>query len=154
MRRDRRPDYRYGRHWSRGPRIGFRVNVLPRRHTRIRVGGVYFYYSSGTYYRRYGSYYHVVMAPYGARVRYLPVGYQIIWVRGSRLFYYDGVFYRYDPYYGGYVVIDAPYGVEVEYLPEDYDEVWYGGEMFYYSRGVHYRPVHRSGLTFFLTVRF
>jgi hypothetical protein len=89
----------------------------------------------------------------GAWVSYLPVGHQVIWLHGRRIFYVDGVFYRYDPWFHGYRVIDTPYGVEVEYLPDDYDEVWYGGEMFYHSRGVHYRPVYRSGFTFFLTVR-
>ncbi len=152
-RRSRRPDYRRGSHFHHGPRIGFTINVLPRRYTRLHVHGIYFYYSSGTFYRRYGSSYRVVIAPYGARLRYLPVGYEIIWVDGSRVFYYDGVFYRYDRWYGGYVVIEAPYGVEVEFLPEDYEEVWFEGEMYYHSRGVHYRPVVRSGLTFYLTVR-
>lgn len=127
--------------------------MLPRHHTRLHVGGIYFFYSSGNYYRRYGSSYRVVIAPYGARIRYLPVGYQTIWFQGRRVYYYDGVFYRYDRYYGGYEVIEAPYGVEVEYLPEDYDEVYYEGEMYYQSRGVYYRPVYRSGLTFFLTVQ-
>ncbi len=135
----------------RGPRIGFSINVLPRRYSRHRVGGINFYYSSGSYYRRYGNSYRVVLAPFGARVRYLPVGYEIMYVRGRRVYYYDGVFYRYSSSYG-YEVIEAPYGVEVEYLPEDYEEVWYEDEMYYHSRGVHYRPVHRSGLTFFLTV--
>lgn len=152
-RRSRRPDYRRGSHRHHGPRIGFTINVLPRHYTRHHVHGVYFYYNSGTFYRRYGSSYRVVIAPYGARLRYLPVGYEIIWVDGSRVFYYDGVFYRYDSWYGGYVVIEAPYGVEVEFLPEDYEEVWFEGEMYYHSHGVHYRPVVRSGLTFYLTVR-
>ena len=125
--------------------------MLPRRYTNLRVGGIHFYYSSGNYYRRYGSTYRIVLAPYGARVRYLPVGYEIIWVHGRQVYYYDGVFYRYDPWYG-YEVIQAPYGVEVAYLPDDYDEVWYEDEMYYHSRGVHYRPVVRSGVTFFLTI--
>lgn len=152
-RRSRRPDYRSGSHGHRGPRIGFTINVLPRHYTRHHVHGIYFYYSSGSFYRRYGSSYRVVIAPYGARLRYLPAGYEIIWVDGSRVFYYDGVFYRYDSWYGGYVVIEAPYGVEVEFLPDDYEEVWFEDEMYYHSRGVHYRPVVRSGLTFYLTVR-
>lgn len=152
-RRSRQPDYRRGSHGHRGPRIGFTINVLPRHYTRHHVHGIYFYYSSGSFYRRYGSSYRVVIAPYGARLRYLPAGYEIIWVDGSRVFYYDGVFYRYDSWYGGYVVIEAPYGVEVEFLPDDYEEVWFEDEMYYHSRGVHYRPVVRSGLTFYLTVR-
>lgn len=136
----------------RGPRIGIRINVLPRRHSRIRVGGIYYFYSNGSFYRRYGGYYRVVHAPYGAWVSYLPVGHQVIWVNGRRVFYCDGVFYRYDPWWNVYRVIAPPYGVEVEYLPDDYEEVWYRGELFYHSRGVHYRPVYRSGFTFFLTV--
>ena len=127
--------------------------MLPRRHTRIRVGAIHFYYSNGTYYRRYGRSYRVVHAPIGAWVRYLPVGHQVIWLDGRRVFYCDGVFYRYDPWFGHYRVIEAPYGVEVEYLPDEYEEVWYRGDMYYYSRGVHYRPIYRSGFTFFLTVR-
>jgi len=67
------------------------------------------------------------------------------------VYYSDGVFYRYDPWFG-YEVIQVPYGVEVAYLPDDYDEVWYEDEMYYHSRGVHYRPVVRSGVTFFLTI--
>ncbi|MEE8488654.1 MAG: DUF6515 family protein, partial [Gemmatimonadota bacterium] len=152
-RRSRRPDYRRGSHGHRGPRIGFTINVLPRHYTRHHVHGIYFYYSSGSFYRRYGSSYRVVIAPYGARLRYLPAGYEIILVDGNRVFYFDGVFYRYDSWYGGYVVIEAPYGVEVEFLPEDYEEVWFEDEMYYHSRGVHYRPVVRSGLTFYLTVQ-
>jgi hypothetical protein len=106
------------------------------------------------FYGRYGNTYRVIRAPIGFVISALPLYHDVIWIGNRQVFYYDGVFYEYDRWRGGYVVIPAPYGVEVEYLPEEYDEVWHDDELYYHSRGVHYRPVHRSGVTFFLTVRF
>lgn len=95
----------------------------------------------------------MVVAPIGAVIRVLPPGYEAIWFRGERIFYYDGVFYRANRYGSGYRVIRAPYGIEVPYLPAGFSEVWHGGSRYYHARGVHYRPVRRSGVTFFLSVR-
>lgn len=92
-------------------------------------------------------------APIGAVVRVLPRHHDVISFGGRYLYYYDGVFYRADRHGHGYVVIEAPYGVEVPYLPHGSRAVWHRGARYYHSHGVHYRPVRRSGVTFFLSVR-
>lgn len=95
----------------------------------------------------------MVVPPVGALIRVLPPGYDAIWFRGERIFYFDGTFYRGNRHGPGYRVIPAPYGVEVPYLPAGSREVRRGGSRYYHARGVHYRPVRRSGVTFFLSVR-
>jgi len=136
-----------------GPRIGLTINVLPRGRRTIRVRGHDYWYDDGAFYGRYGRGYRVIAAPIGAVVLVLPAFHDVVWFRGERLFYYDGVFFRANRHGPGYVVIPTPYGVEVPYLPDGYREVWRGGRRYYHSYGVHYRPVHRSGITFYLSVR-
>jgi len=130
------------------------VNLLPRGYRRFRVRNRDYWYAGGAFYGRYGRNYRVIVAPIGAVIRVLPAWYDVVWYRGERLYYCDGVFYREEPYGGGYVVIPAPYGVEVPYLPAGYREVWRGPDLYYDWNGTYYRPVRRSGVTFFLNVRF
>lgn len=127
--------------------------MLPRGHRHLHVGGRDYWYHAGAFYGRYDRGYRVVVAPIGAVVHILPIGYEAIWFRGERIFYYDGVFYEANRYGPGYRVIPAPYGIEVPYLPVGYSEIWRDGRRYYHSHGVHYRPVRRSGVTFFLSVR-
>lgn len=148
-----RGSHRSGRARRGGFRIGVSFGTLPRGHRHYRWRGHDYWYHSGSYYRRHGRTYRVVVAPIGFFIGSLPYGYDVIRVRGRRVYYYDGVFYEYDRWRGGYVVIPAPYGVEVAYLPDDFAEIWRGGHRYYYGRGVHYRPVRRSGVTFYLSVR-
>ena len=95
----------------------------------------------------------MIAAPIGLVVHVLPAYHEVIWFRGTRLYYYDGVFYERYRYGPGYVIVRAPYGVEVPYLPLGHQEIWRGGRRYYHAHGMHYRPIRRGGLTFFLSVR-
>ena len=58
------PSYRYGDHF-----FGYRLNMLPRGYTTIRVGGLDYYYYDGIYYRPYGlGGYYVCRPPRGTSV--------------------------------------------------------------------------------------
>lgn len=116
-----RPDYRY----IRGPRyntryisplpirhhkIGHRINVLPRYHVRIIVGGLPYFYYTGVFYRPYGYNYIVVSAPIGAFVRTLPVGFVAFNIGLSTYYHVNDTYYLWDENRAGYLVVAKPAG--------------------------------------------
>ena len=94
----------------------------------------------------------MVHAPIGARVAWLPDGYETLWWRGEEYYYCDGIFYRYDPWDDLYVVVRAPLGIAVSYLP-DYCMIRGRGMSRYATcGGVRYRPIMRDGLAVWLVL--
>ena len=91
-------------------RVGLRVNVLPRTHVTVRVGGGRYYYSSGVYYRPVGKRYVVVSAPVGARITALPFGYISFHAHGRPYYYVNHTYYVYEPANKTYVVVEKPEG--------------------------------------------
>jgi hypothetical protein len=93
-------------------RIGYRLNVLPRAHTRIIIGGFPYFYFSGIFYRPYGSSYIVVSAPIGAFVETLPVGFIAFTISLSTYYYVNDTYYFWDENREGYRVVAKPAGAE------------------------------------------
>jgi hypothetical protein len=83
------------------------VFSLPEGFIKISVGGRYYHYRDGEYYRKDHFGYTVVPAPVGGCLTRLPRGYQKIYVDGSVYYAYNGHYYKNTP--DGYVVIERPY---------------------------------------------
>ena len=126
-----RPNYRlYKRHkyiyywtpwyntWFLAPiywpyhRIGFTLEILPSPYIRIVVGGLPYYYASGTFYRPYRSGYIVVAAPIGAVVTTLPPGYIAFSVGLSTYYFANDAYYVWDEPRDAFVVVPKPEGAE------------------------------------------
>jgi hypothetical protein len=134
--------------------IGTRLRALPPGYDVISFGGT-FYYCAGQFYRTLEpDEYAVVPAPMGAEVPYLPLGYQTLTYGGEEIYYFDGVYYRYDPGRDMYLIISPPPGLEVSYLPSDYQTVIVHSQPYVVYQGVRYRPIERNGVRFFVVVRF
>lgn len=93
-------------------RIGYRLNVLPRAHTRILIGGFPYFYFSGIFYRPYGSRYIVVSAPIGAFIEMLPVGFIAFTIGLSTYYYVNDTYYLWDEDREAYLVVTKPAGAE------------------------------------------
>lgn len=94
-----------------GPRYGARFPNLPPGHSRVPVGGVDFFFSAGSFYRRGPGGFVVVQAPVGGIVVNLPPRRRTVVVERATYYYYQGVYYR--PCPGGYQVVDPPHEVLV-----------------------------------------
>ena len=79
-----------------------KINLVPKRgtvvvkihHPKVVVHrGVNFYYARGVWYKPYGRRYVVCRAPIGVRVRYIPRGYQVVRVNGTKYYTYNGIWY-------------------------------------------------------------
>ncbi len=108
------PGYRPG--YNPGYRPGYRppppryVPSLPSGYARHYWNGSPYYYSSGYWYRPYGTSYALVTAPYGLFMSYLPGTYSSFWYGSSRYFFADNTYYLYDNTRRGYIVTQSPYG--------------------------------------------
>lgn len=91
-------------------RIGHRLNILPRHHVRIIIGGFPYFYYTGVFYRPYGSSYIVVSAPIGAFVRTLPVGFIAFTIGFSTYYHVNDTYYIWDEDREGYLVVAQPVG--------------------------------------------
>jgi uncharacterized protein YgiM (DUF1202 family) len=80
------------------------LNVLPRRHSVVRIGPKRFYYKQGRFYRKARRGYFACPAPIGAVVATLPGGFSILAMGGTKYFHFGGVYYRRHP--NGYVVVE------------------------------------------------
>ena len=115
------------------------VRTLPSTTVVIKRGGVRYHYHAGLYYRYYGSRYVVVAAPYGVRIKVLPVGYRRIVYLGIPYFYYQGNYYV--EVSGGYKVVKVPNNIIVSELPEDAEQVEIDGKTYYEYGGILYKVV-------------
>lgn len=78
----------------------------------------------------------------GYQLRYLPHGFNRLFVGGLEYFFFDGFFYR--PHRNEYRVVDAPIGAIVLSLPRlHFNFVWNGLDYFV-SGNTYYRP-HPQG---------
>lgn len=92
--------------------VGYRVELLPRTHVTIVVGGLPYYYFGGIFYRSYNSGYVVVSAPVGAVVTTLPVGF-IAFSLGALTYYFvNDTYYVWDEPREAYMVVEKPEGAE------------------------------------------
>ncbi len=90
--------------------IGHVINTLPHRHSRIHVGGLPYFYSSGVFYQKFGHGYIVISAPIGARIRTLPVGFIGFSIGLSNYYTVNDSYYTWDDANDSYYVVDKPVG--------------------------------------------
>jgi hypothetical protein len=89
---------------------GMRVNILPRTHVRVVVGGGTFYYNLGVFYQPSSHGYIVVSAPFGAVVSALPAGYISFNIGATPYYYINSTYYTWDVPRVAYVVVEEPVG--------------------------------------------
>lgn len=126
----------------------YRYRHLPRRGKVVRhVGGVRighrglnFRFHNGVWYRPHGKRFVVARAPFGIRVRVLPVGFRRIVIGPRPYFYHYGTFYTKVDNIEEYEVVAAPPGAEVDALPDDYEVIKVKEVEYYKLDGVYYEP--------------
>lgn len=110
--------YRYHTHYLAPIRyhyypVNYRLNVLPRIHTRLFVLGVPYFYFQGIFYQSYLNGYIVVGAPIGAHVQVLPGGFIAFNIGVFTYYYVNDVYYRWDDDNVRYLVVEKPEGADV-----------------------------------------
>jgi hypothetical protein len=92
------------------------VTVRPVRpmqnYARVSVAGRNYFYRDGGFYRRDRLGYHTIVAPFGARVGFLPAGYVMFNIGPLAYYYYNGIYYNYLPDQNVYVVVQKPANVD------------------------------------------
>lgn len=119
------------------PVIGQRFGRIPGAYVSLQFGGNPFYYSSGLFYRPYGSYFAVTAPPFGIHVNILPRGYWPLRVNNYPYFYYNGSFYRQTA--SDYEVVQAPVGADVPSIPRDAKTTVIDGEKYYEYNGNYFK---------------
>jgi hypothetical protein len=145
-----RPGYGYNHSPYRGMRVSFNYFSGPR--TMYPYHGINYYYSSGYYYRPYGSYLQVVAPPIGISIGILPRGYRSVYVGGSPYYYYGGTYYRPGQKANTYDVVDAPVGASVPELPQDAKVTVINGQKYYELDGTYYKEEIRNNSELWYTV--
>jgi hypothetical protein len=124
------------------PRVSVGVSIgvpFPHGYAEIRVGHDNYYYHRGTYYRPGPRGYHVVRAPYGARIRELPPHCSRIYLGGVWYWRFGDDYYR--PYEDGYVVVEPPTTIVVKEAPPPApapvaeQSVWVGDKEYVFKNG-------------------
>jgi hypothetical protein len=142
------------RHYYRPPgakpirhyqRPGYVVRRLPRLAVTLSLGGLFFYYADGLYYRHYNNTYIVTAPPVGLIVTTLPVGYTVFVLGGRTYYYYADVYYVWDTRRSGYRVVEAPLdystyqpGEIVDTLPDGARSVTIDGVQYYRYADVYF----------------
>lgn len=137
------------------PRRGRTVRTLGVGHIGIRFGGIRFRFHNGVWYKPKGRKFVVVRAPFGARLRVLPVGYRRIVIGPRPYFYHYGTFYiKVDGPEEEYEVVAAPIGAEVDALPDGYKIVKEKGIEYYKLDEVFYEPrINENDEEYYIVVK-
>lgn len=110
-------DHRGGWHhdyWRRAdvprfrPGIGVSIDFLPPSPRVVIHGRDRFYFSSGVWYRPYGSRFVVIAPPIGVVIPFLPDYYDSRVINGETYYVSDGTYYRATPRGDGYIVTTPP----------------------------------------------
>lgn len=139
--------YNYGRYY---PVRGQHFVRIPGPYLSLSFGGSPYYYSSGMFYRPYGSYFSLVAPPFGIHVNILPRGYWPLRVSGYPYFYYNGIFYRQTQ--NDYEVVQAPVGADVPSLPRDAKTTVIDGQKYYEYNGSYFKDHVKSNGELWYTV--
>jgi len=88
-------------------RTGARIHKSPRNGRTLRFGGLSFIFSSGLYYQHLNNAYTVVRPPIGLKIRYLPNGFEDLFINGNHYYFYQGIYYIATGAY--YQVVEEPF---------------------------------------------
>lgn len=141
----------------------YRYRGLPKRGTVVRrVGGVrigfgagHYRFQKGIWYRPYGKRFRVARAPFGIRVRVLPIGFRRIVIGPRPYFYYYGTYYvKTESPEEEYAVVAAPIGAEVDALPDEYEIIKVKDVEFYKLDDVFYEArINENGEESYIVVK-
>ncbi len=92
------------------PGIGVSIDFLPPSPRVVINGRDRFYFSSGVWYRPYGSRFIVIAPPIGIVIPFLPDYYDSRVINGETYYVSDGTYYRATPRGDGYIVTSPPGG--------------------------------------------
>lgn len=136
------------------PPHGCVVPALPPRHTRVYIGGVFYYRYDDIYYRQVDNGYMVVTTPIVSTttlVTTAPVaqptttapavavteGTQSVWVGDVEYLFKDGQFFRKTK--DGLIWSEAPLGAITRTLPSDATSVWYQDVEYFECDNIYFR---------------
>lgn len=144
--------YDHHRSYGYGPYRGQRVISFSAPRIIIPYRGISYHYSSGYYYRPYGSYFSVVAPPVGIHINILPRGYRSIYAGHDPYYYYGGAYYRTVPDRNDYEVVEAPLGASVPELPDGAKVVVINDQKYYELDGTYYKEDIRDNSEIWYTV--
>ncbi|NER17269.1 DUF6515 family protein [Spongiivirga citrea] len=120
------------------PRWGATVRRIGFGYRTIAYRGVGFRFYKGIWYRPSGRRLVVARAPFGVRVKVLPVGYSRFVIGLRPYFYYYGTFYTKVDGTDEYQVVEPPIGAEIDALPDGYKIVEVNGQEYYKLENTYY----------------
>ncbi len=152
-------------------RLGHRIHRLHRNSFRLSVGGLGYHYHRGAFYRPYRSGFRVVLAPIGAIIHTLPVGYVSVRLNNRNYYRYEDTYY--EPRGSSYRVVEVPtqyvqnnncnlnYQSDYRYqigdialnLPVGAIEVIIDGRSYYEADGQYFLQSWRDGKNVYEVVR-
>jgi len=127
--------YRYDRGYHNY--YPYRSYSYARPYASIHYGGYDYRYDRGYFYRPYGSYFQLVVPPFGLRIGTLPYGYNSFYIGPNPYYYYNGIYYR--PYANEYEVVAPPLGAVVRQLPPGARAKVIDGQKYYELNGTYYQ---------------
>ena len=86
--------YSRGRYIVIAPKVGFRINVLPRNYRTIRFNNYNYYHSEGIFYVQVHNEYEVVDPEIGTIVYELPNDYEKVVINGETFYEYANILYE------------------------------------------------------------
>jgi hypothetical protein len=84
------------------------VSALPLQHVKVVIKDKDYFFHAGSWYAHGPDGYKLIVAPRGARVKVLPVGYAVVVIGGINYYHYYGAYYRFDDQTAEYYVADPP----------------------------------------------
>lgn len=136
------------------PRWGRTVRTVGAGYVGIRFGGISYRFHKGIWYRPRGKKFIVARAPFGVRVRVLPIGYRRLLVGTNTYFYYYGTYYKKVTDSNEYQVVKAPIGGKVDALPEGYERLKIGGNEYYKFEDTFYQArIDAANTTNYIVVK-
>ncbi|GAL86201.1 hypothetical protein MYP_3430 [Sporocytophaga myxococcoides] len=101
--------------------------------------GINFRYYNGIFYQPMNGSYIVASAPWGARVRTIPVNSLRVHVASVPYYYYYGSFYTHSVQNNEYMAVQPPMGARVDFLPEGASKVYVDGNTYYEVNNTYYK---------------
>lgn len=142
------------RHYRHLPKRGKVIRKLHVGAVRIGFRGTHFHFHNGVWYRPHRKQFIVARAPFGIRVRVLPVGHRRIVIGSRPYFYYYGTYYVKVENSDEYEVIAAPIGAAVDALPDGYKVVKANNMSYYQLDDVYYEPrINEESKEYYVVVK-
>ncbi len=127
--------------YSKQPRRGAKVSVLPQRTRIVKYHNSNYHYRDGIFYRLMNGSYIIAPPPIGIHISILPPNSYRIRLLGRSYYYYYGTYYMSLSNGRGYEVVAPPVGARVDALPEGYEVFELEGMIYYRLDETFYKAV-------------